>query len=94
MTSESGVEYGFPDLHACEIEDKSADVLGGYSDGGSPIGIVLLGLLGLAMVVLIGGFTYNVITGKRGLQAIPGYSMLHDQLKEAPELGYSRVADK
>jgi hypothetical protein len=59
----------------------------GDVSNGSPIAIALLCLLGVVMAGMVGGFVYNYSKGKRGLPAIPGYSLVVDSAQ--PE-GYQK----
>jgi hypothetical protein len=63
---------------ACDYSDDS-DTLAGYASSGNPIVIGILILLAFVVVVMVGGFTFNVVTGKRGLKAIPGYSLFRQK---------------
>lgn len=54
------------------MKETSEEEIGESS--GSPIAIALLCLVGVVGAGMVGGYTYNYATGKRGMHAVPGYS--------------------
>jgi hypothetical protein len=76
---------------ACDVEDADhAASEFDVSGNGSPIGIALAALVGALFVLMIGGYVYNYAKGKRGMAAIPGYSLVKGKTVE-DQSHYSRV---
>jgi len=55
----------------CEAETTQGS-LDEYVRGWNPIGTIILGIVGAAIIVFVGGFAYNFAKGKRGLNCVPG----------------------
>jgi hypothetical protein len=47
----------------------------------SPVGIILACVGGALFVALLGGFTYHYVKGKRGMQALPGYTYVTTKVR-------------
>jgi len=52
-------------------------------NGWNPIGTVVLGMVGVAIVVFFGGFGFNYFKGKRGINAVPGVQSMRSKVKGA-----------
>eukprot|EP00298_Acanthocystis_sp_HF-20_P013956 c20578_g1_i1.p1 GENE.c20578_g1_i1~~c20578_g1_i1.p1 ORF type:complete len:442 (+),score=190.93 c20578_g1_i1:28-1326(+) len=68
----------------CQLA-TTTNTLDDYVNGWNPIGTIIIGFVGAAVVLLIGGFVFNHIKGKRGLSTVPGADHIRSKLLGSSE---------
>jgi len=57
----------------------------------SPVGIVIACVAGVLFIALLAGFSYQYVKGKRGMQALPGYTFVATKANPKDEFSYSAI---